>query len=140
MASRHKTQNVLDFVVLIAGEFGGNISLSDIAFAQHCELGRFIMPADGRRVFSLAVEFLTMSFAFEILQVKDLYCAVIQENMSTLRLHLENGWRLYPSFDRDHRVNGRQMHLVGMHIASSEWRIAFDNMQKRVQRLLCTNQ
>lgn len=36
-ASRLTNENVLDFVILIEGKFAGNISLSNIAFAQRCE-------------------------------------------------------------------------------------------------------
>jgi RimJ/RimL family protein N-acetyltransferase len=136
ISSRYETRNVLDFVVLIEGKFAGNISLSDTAIAQQCELGRFIMPADGRRIFSLAVEFLAMSFAFEVLRLAVLYCAVVEENEATWRFHLENGWILFPPFDRDHVVNGRSVHLLGMRITRLEWKSAFDRMQPRVKRLM----
>ena len=135
-ASRLTNENVLDFVILIEGKFAGNISLSNIAFAQRCELGRFIMPADGRRIFAVAAEFLALSFAFEILRLEEIFCAVIEENEAAWRFHLENGWTFFPPFDRKHTVNGNPVHLFGMRITRAEWPNAFERMQLRVRRLM----
>ena len=134
--SRLARTDILDFVVLIGGKFGGTVSLTEIEHGKRCEYGRLIMPNDGRRIYVLAVEFLAMSFGFEVLGMESLYCAVVRENESVWRLHIANGWKLDTSHDRDHMVNGQIMHLLGMSIEKAEWPDAFERMKKAAKRLL----
>jgi len=134
--NRLSQPNVLDFVALVRGAFAGTVSLTEIVPGASCELGRMIMPNDGRRVYALAVEFLGMSFGFEILGLKEMHCAVVEGNDSILRLHLRNGWRLNPAYDRDADVNGKRLHLAGLGIARSEWPGSFAGMSRLVKRLL----
>ncbi len=136
MSSRLRSQEMLDFVVLIRGKFSGTVSLTEIEHGQRCEFGRMIIPNDGRRVYTLAVEFLGMSFAFEVLGLKEIYCAVAEGNDSILRLHIRQGWKLNPAHDRDANVNGKQAHLVGLSISREEWPNSFAGMKKLVKRLL----
>ncbi len=136
LESRMRRPDILDFVVLVRDRFAGTISLADIVPGDRCELGRMIMPDDGRRVYTLAVEFLSMSFGFEILGLKEMYCAVVEGNDSILRLHLRNGWKLNPHYDRDAIVDKRPVHLLGLSIVRSEWPGSFAGMSRLVKRLL----
>ncbi len=136
ITSRMRSQGVLDFVILIQGKFAGNVSLCDIEPGRRCEYGRLMMPNDGRRIYAPAVEFLAMSFGFEVLGMESLYCAVVRENESVWRLHIANGWKLDPSYDREHMVNGQTMHLLGLCIEKAIWSDAFESMKKIAKRLL----
>jgi RimJ/RimL family protein N-acetyltransferase len=128
--------DILDFVVLIDGKFGGTVSLTQIEHGAKCEFGRMIIPNDGRRVYTLAVEFLGMSFAFEVLGLEEMYCAVVEGNDSILRLHLRHGWVLNPAYDREAIVNGRRVQLAGLSISRTEWPNSFAGMKTLVKRLL----
>jgi len=136
LASRLTQEGSLDFVVLIGGRFGGTVSLTEIEHGKRCEFGRMIIPNDGRRVYTLAVEFLGMSFAFEVMGMEEMYCAVVDGNESILRLHLRHGWKLNPVYDREATVNGRRARLTGLSISRSEWPNSFAGMKKLVKRLL----
>ena len=65
-----------------------------------------------------------------------MYCAVVEGNESILQLHLRNGWRLNPAYDRDANVNGKRLRLAGLSIARSEWPESFAGMSRLVKRLL----
>jgi RimJ/RimL family protein N-acetyltransferase len=136
LASRLALPDILDFVVLIDGKFGGTASLTEIERGVKCEFGRMIIPNDGRRVYTLAVEFLGMSFAFEVLGLEEIYCAVVEGNDSILRLHLRHGWKLNPAYNRKAAVNDRMARLVGLSISRKEWPNSFAGMKKLVRRLL----
>ena len=137
--SRLARTDILDFVVLIGGKFGGTVSLTEIEHGKRCEFGRMIIPNDGRRVYTLAVEFLGMSFAFEVLGMEEMYCAVVDGNESILRLHLRHGWKLNPAYDREAIVNGQQARLAGLSISRTGWPSSFAGMKKMVKRLLDKN-
>src|SRR5271169_1421145 len=79
MRARSERNDILDFVILIQGRFGGTVSFTQIEHGKRCEFGRMIIPNDGRRVYTLAVEFLGMSFGFEILGMQQIYCAVVEK-------------------------------------------------------------
>jgi UDP-4-amino-4,6-dideoxy-N-acetyl-beta-L-altrosamine N-acetyltransferase len=136
LASRLAQRDILDFVVLIDGKFGGTVSLTEIEHGKRCEFGRMIIPNDGRRVYTLAVEFLGMSFAFEVMGMEEMYCAVVDGNESILRLHLRHGWKLNPEYDREAIVNGHKARLTGLSISRTEWPNSFAGMKKLVKRLL----
>ena len=136
MRSRSERSDILDFVILIQGRFGGTVSLTDLEHGNRCEFGRMIIPNDGRRVYTLGAEFLGMSFGFEILGMQHIYCAVLEKNETTLRFHLRNGWKLDPSYDRDAIVNGSPMRLLGLSVRRAEWPNCFAGMKSLVKRLL----
>jgi RimJ/RimL family protein N-acetyltransferase len=136
LASRLARADTFDFVVLIGGEFGGTVSLTEVEIGKRCEFGRMMIPNDGRRVYTLGVEFLGMSFGFEVLGLEEMYCAVVEGNDSILRLHLKQGWRLNPAYDREAMVNGRRVFLAGLSISRAEWPGSFAAMNKLARRLL----
>src|ERR1039458_1875417 len=136
LSSRLAQPDILDFVVLIGGKFGGTVSLTQIEHGAKCEFGRMIIPNDGRRVYTLAVEFLGMSFAFEVLGLEEMYCTVVRSEESILRLHLRHGWELNPAYNREAIVNGRKVQLAGLSISRTAWPNSFTGMKKLVKRLL----
>ncbi len=139
MASRSVRPDILDFVILIQGAFGGTVSFTDIEPGKRCEFGRMMIPNDGRRVYTLAVEFLGMSFGFEVLGLEEIYCAVVEKNETILRLHLRNGWKFNSSYDREAVVNGSHTRLVGLSVSRDSWPDCFAGMKGLVKRLLDKN-
>lgn len=136
MTSRAARSDVLDFVILIQGAFGGTVSLTEIEHGKVCELGRMMIPNDGRRVYHLAAQFLGISFGFEMLGVQEMYCAVAEKNDRLLRLQLRNGWKLNPAYNRVAMVNGSAMQLVGLSVVRASWPELFSSMKNLVMRLL----
>ena len=136
MTTRAESSDVLDFVILIQGAFGGTVSLTEIENGKACEFGRLIIPNDGRRVYTLAVEFLGMSFGFEMLGLREMYCAVVEKNEKVLRLQLRIGWKVNPAYNRVAMVNGTQVQLVGLSVARASWPDCFSGMKELVKQLL----
>lgn len=125
----------LNFSLIAQQRFAGILSLYNIEHGTSCEFGRMMMPNDGRRIYALAAEILGMSFAFEVLGVRTLYCVVVEGNDTVLRFHLRNGWKEDARYDRYASVNGSNAHLVGLSVERSEWPGCFAKMQPLARRL-----
>lgn len=125
----------LDFVVLVHGAFAGTASLYNIVPGQRCEYGRLVMCPDERRMYVIAVEFLCLSLAFEVLRVRELYCTVVKENASVLNFHLRNGWKLDERFDQMVRVNGSEVLSTGLSISAADWPSARESVAPILKRL-----
>ena len=136
LASQFERDDALNFVLVAKQRFAGTLSLYDIQHGKSCEYGRLMMPDDGRRIYALAAEMLCMSFAFEILGVKMLYCVVMEGNNSVLNFHLKNGWRMDARYERFQKVNGLDAHLIGLSVDRSEWPKCFAKMRPLAKRLL----
>jgi RimJ/RimL family protein N-acetyltransferase len=135
LMSQTQRIDTLNFVALINGRFGGTSSLYDIVPQQKCQYGRVVMPGDERRVFAIAVEFLCLSFAFEILGTQQVYCRVIKENHSVYEFHARNGWRHDSRYDEQQKVNGRLIAQYGMSMDRIDWARALEKARPMLQRL-----
>jgi RimJ/RimL family protein N-acetyltransferase len=136
LAGQLERDDALNFVLIAKQRFAGTLSLYDIKHGKSCEYGRLMMPDDGRRIYALAAELLCMSFAFEILGIKTLYCVVMEGNNAVLNFHLKNGWHRDARYERFERVNGSDAHLVGLSVDRSEWLKCFAKMRPLAKRLL----
>lgn len=128
-------RNSLNFVALVNGCFSGTASLYDIEPLGKCQYGRVVMPNDGRRIFAVAVEFLCLSFAFEVLQVQEAYCRVIRENQDVHRFHLRNGWRPESRYDGQLRLGCEEFSELGMKMGIDDWTLAMDKNRSLLRRL-----
>jgi RimJ/RimL family protein N-acetyltransferase len=136
LANQLERDDALNFVLIAKQRFAGTLSLYDINHGKSCEYGRLMMPDDGRRIYALSAEMLCMSFAFEILGIKTLYCVVMEGNNSVLNFHLKNGWRVDAGYERFQKVNGIDAHLIGLSVERSEWPQCFAKMRPLAKRLL----
>ena len=125
----------LNFVILIKGRFAGTASLYHIEAGKSCEYGRMVMPLDNRRIYAVAVEFLCLSLAFDILQVLEVRCTVARENSLVLDFHLRNGWMRAPHLDGFTRINGSEIAEVGLTMDSAAWQRAVQNNRDLLRRL-----
>lgn len=125
----------LNFVALVNGRFSGTASLYDIEPPEKCQYGRVVMPNDGRRIFAVAVEFLCLSFAFDVLQVQEVYCRVIRENISVIEFHLRNGWHLEPRYDDRIRMGDEEYSELGMKMSLVDFRAAINKNRALLSRL-----
>jgi len=126
-----QTNDALNFVALVHGGFAGTASLYDIEPSVRCQYGRVVMPPK-RRVFAVAIEFLCLSFAFEVLHVAEVYCRVHKDNYPVYDFHLRNGWK------RDSRYDEIANDVVlqnGMSMSIETWPANFKNAQSILQRL-----
>lgn len=130
LASEQGRDDVLNFVILVQDNFAGTISLTDIQPGESAQLGRFVMPDDWRRLYALAAEFLCLSFAFEVLKVRSVWCRVAPENSGTLRFHLQNGWILNPDRNSDDELG-----QTGLSISKGDWPAAMASKKSLLERL-----
>lgn len=135
LAQQLERDDALNFVLVAKQKFAGTLSLYNIEHGQSGELGRMMMPDDGRRIYALAAEILAVSFAFEILGLRMLYCVTMEANKNVLNSHLKYGWRTDPRFDRLQTVNGRETHLLGLSMEHSEWRKNLARVMPLAKRL-----
>jgi RimJ/RimL family protein N-acetyltransferase len=140
LAEQLERDDALNFALVAKGRFAGTLSLYDIKHGESCEFGRMMMPDDGRRIFALAAEMLGMSFAFEILGIRTLYCVVMEGNNAVLNFHLKNGWSRDARYERFEQVNGLNAHLIGLSMDRSEWPQCFARMRPLAKRLLAPAQ
>jgi len=136
LAAQLERPDALNFAVVVRERFAGTLSLYNIEHGKTCELGRMMMPDDGRRIYSIAVQFLGISFAFEILGVQVLYCVVVTANKRVLNSLLKLGWTPDPRYDRSVILNGAEACLVGLSIDRAEWPAAFAKMRPIAKRFL----
>jgi RimJ/RimL family protein N-acetyltransferase len=130
-----KRSDALNFVLVAKHRFSGTLSLYNIEHGKCCEFGRMMMPDDGRRIYALAAEMLGMSFAFEIMGIKTLYCVVMDGNDSVLNFHLRNGWNIDSRYGRIENVNGTDKKLIGLSVDRSKWPLCFEKMRPLAKRL-----
>ncbi len=128
--------DALNFVLVARQRFAGTLSLYNIEHGKQCELGRVMMPDDGSRLYALAVDVLGMSFAFDILGMRTLYCVVDEGNRPVWHSQLKNGWKIDPRYERFETVNGRHAHLIGLSVDRSEWSTCYEKMRPLAKRLL----
>jgi RimJ/RimL family protein N-acetyltransferase len=140
LAGQLERDDALNFALVARQKFTGILSLYNIKHGESCEFGRMMMPDDGRRIFALAAEMLGMSFAFEILGTRTLYCVVMEGNNAVLKFHLRNGWRLDARYERFELVNGSNARLIGLSMDRSEWPQCFARMRPLARRLLAPAQ
>lgn len=135
LARESGRRDSLNFVVLVERSFAGTASLYDIEVPHRCQYGRVVMPADERRIFAVTTEFLCLSFAFEVLQLQEVYCRVAEENRSVYEFHLHNGWKPNAKYDgRLTTVEGEAAQL-GMSMDGEDWRQALDKNRVLLRRL-----
>jgi RimJ/RimL family protein N-acetyltransferase len=125
-----------NFVILVDHEFCGTAGIYNIEHGISGEYGRLIMPDDPRRIYALAVEFLIMSFGFEILGLPQMHCNVVAENKSVIRLHLTNGWRQDMRYSYKGILNGEEVSHVGFSMSLDAWPRAAEKMHSLLRRLL----
>jgi RimJ/RimL family protein N-acetyltransferase len=125
----------LNFVALVNGRFSGTASLYDIEPLGKCQYGRVVMPNDGRRIFAVAVEFLCLSFAFEVIEVQEVYCRVIRENQDVYRFHLRNGWQPDSRYDGQLRIGTEEFSELGMKMSVVDWKCALERYRSLLHRL-----
>jgi len=125
----------LNFVILVAGRFCGTASLYEIVSGAKCEFGRMVMPNDDRRIYAVAAEFLCLSFAFEVLQLSEVYCTVASQNALVYEFHIRNGWKLDSRYDSFTRINGSETAEIGLSINYEEWLRAMENNREVLRRL-----
>jgi RimJ/RimL family protein N-acetyltransferase len=125
----------LNFVILVAGHFAGTASLYRFVAGANCEFGRMVMPNDDRRIYAVAVEFLCLSFAFEILQAGEVYCTVAGQNTLVYEFHLRNGWKRDPRHDGFTRINGSETAEFGLSMSYDDWKKAMENNRDLLRRL-----
>jgi RimJ/RimL family protein N-acetyltransferase len=125
----------LNFVILVAGRFAGTASLYQIVPGTKCEFGRMVMPNDNRRIYAVAAEFLCLSFAFEVLQVSDVYCTVGTQNKLVYEFHMRNGWKRDPRYDGFTRIHGSETAELGLSMNYEEWLKAMENNRDVLRRL-----
>lgn len=135
LMSQAQRLDALNFVALAKGRFAGTTSLYDIEPHQKCQYGRVVMPADERRMYAIAIEFLCLSFAFEILGLQHVYCRVIKENVSVYEFHARNGWRHDSRYDEEMKENGHTIVQYGMSMDRIDWSRALDRVRPVLQRL-----
>lgn len=99
LAMQASRRDAFNFVILVNGKFAGTASLYEVVPGDKAQFGRFVMPEDGRRTFAIAAEFLCLSFAFDVLSLRAVWCRVAAENTSTVEFHLRNGWRHDAAYD-----------------------------------------
>jgi len=130
-----QSNDSINFAVLIHSDFKGTAALYDIQPGQRCEYGRLVMKYDGSRLYTVAIEFLCLSFAFDILGVLEVYCRVVESNTTVMELHRSSGW------SRDNRytcvlpLNSQQVNHVGFSMHSSVWPHAFHRARPTIARL-----
>ena len=125
----------LNFVILVAGCFAGTASLYKIVAGSSCEFGRIAMPNDDRRVYAVAAEFLCLSFAFEVLQVREVHCTVVAENKSALGFYLRSGWKQDTRYDGFAKIDGYELSEVGLSMNLEGWAKALQNNRDVLRRL-----
>lgn len=119
LAAQALRRDAFNFVILVNGKFAGTASLYDVVHGENAQFGRFVMPDDGRRTFAIAAEFLCLSFAFDVLRLREVWCRVAAENSSTQSFHLRNGWRHAAAYDTsDSDAMGANL---GLTITQSDW-------------------
>ena len=136
LAGQLERDDALNFAVVGKQKFSGTASLYNIKHGESCEFGRMMMPDDGRRIFALAAEMLCMSFAFEILRIRTLYCVVVEGNDKVLQFHMEIGWKIDQHYERYETVNDTMVHLIGLSMDRDEWPQCFAKMRPLAKRLL----
>jgi RimJ/RimL family protein N-acetyltransferase len=93
------------------------------------------MPKDDRRIYAVAAEFLCLSFAFEVLQVKEVYCTVVAENQSALGFYLRSGWQPDVRYDGFAKLDGLEMSELGLSMNLPDWAKALESNRDVLQRL-----
>ena len=139
LSSQLGRRDALNFVSLVNNKFAGTASLYDIEPLARCQYGRVVMPDDGRRIFAIAIEFLCLSFAFEILQLTQVYCRVVRDNRSVYEFHLRNGWAPDPAYDSQSNLNGSEAVQLGMSMSLNQWESAVQDHRPLLQRLYHAN-
>jgi RimJ/RimL family protein N-acetyltransferase len=136
LARQMERRDALNFVILVRGRFAGTVSLYDISPGKDCEYGRLVMPDNTARIFALAVEFLCLSLAFEILGMRSVHCRVARPNAAVYGFHRANGWQDDASYDEDITVaEGEVIPHAGLSIALDDWPTAFARAKRLLQRL-----
>lgn len=135
MAEQLQRDDALNFVLVVEERFAGILSLYDIQHGKECELGRMMMPKE-LRMHAWSAETLALSFAFEVLGLRTVYCVVVKGNTKVWKLLLKIGWRLNPCYDRLQKVNGEDAHLLGLSIERAEWRQIYERKIAVSKRLL----
>jgi RimJ/RimL family protein N-acetyltransferase len=125
----------LNFVILIEDCFAGTASLYNIAAGSKCEFGRIAMSKDDRRVYAIAAEFLCLSFAFEVLQVMEVYCTVVAENKSALGFYLRSGWQHDLRYDGFTKLDGLEMSELGLSMNLEHWAKALEDNREVLRQL-----
>ncbi len=135
LASQLEREDALNFVLVARQRFSGTLSLYDIQHGKQCELGRLMMPNDGRRIYALAAGLLGISFAFDILGIQTLYCTAIDGNKSVFNSQLRTGWKIDPRYDRVVSIRGTETHLTGLSMDRQEWPAVFTKVAPIARRL-----
>jgi RimJ/RimL family protein N-acetyltransferase len=135
LASQLERDDALNFALVSKQRFSGTLSLYDIQHGRQCELGRVMMPNDGRRIYALAAGILGISFAFDILGVQTLYCTTAGDNKSVFNSQLRTGWKIDPRFDRVVCIRDIETRLIGLSMDRADWPKVFARMAPVARRL-----
>jgi RimJ/RimL family protein N-acetyltransferase len=133
LAEQLDRHDAFNFVLKVRHRFAGTVSLYNLEHGRHCELGRLMVPNDGRRFYGLAGCLLAMSFGFEVLGLPTLYCVVVAENRRVFNLAVRNGWKPDPRFDAAVVLNGRPAQLRGLSFDRKDWPAWFAERQRVMQ-------
>jgi len=125
----------INFAVLIHNEFKGTVALYDIQPGQGCEYGRLVMKHDATRIYAVAVEFLCLSFAFDILQLREIYCRVVESNTTVMKLHKWSGWSNDDRYTCVLPLNGAQVKHIGFSLQRGVWPECFNKARPLIARL-----
>lgn len=128
-------RDTLNFVILVRDGFAGTASLYNIEPGKGCEYGRLVMPDTPTRAYALAVEFLCLSFAFEVLGLQQVYCRTDVENSGVVNFHLANGWKMDTRYDERIQIGERMTDHAGLSIDLADWPAAFAKVKRLLSRL-----
>jgi RimJ/RimL family protein N-acetyltransferase len=128
--------DALNFVLIVRHRFAGTVSLYNVEHGRQGELGRLMVPNDGRRFYVLAGCMLAMSFAFEVLGLPTLYSVVVAENRRVFNLAVRNGWKADSRYDTRIPLNGELTELRGLSFSRADWPAWFARRQTLLQRIL----
>ena len=123
-----------NFVILAKAGFAGTISLNDVIPDRTAEVQRFVTATNGLRPFALAAEFLVISYAFNVLHCRSVWCALGASAPQIVDFHLKNGWERCPHYDRPSKLDPSGK-MLGLRFGRDQWAPAMEECRDLLIRL-----
>ena len=113
-------------------EAEGSVALYD-AKPDSAEWGRWILQRSSTAAIESAL--LLYRFAFDILEISEIYCRTVENNSQVISFHESCGLKRTSGFHLEVMVNGYRQHLIEHRLSTDQWPLVKTTLTRLSNRL-----
>lgn len=93
----------------------------NISKGSSCELGSYIFEEYLNTGYGIPLGFVHFSVAFEQLNLKEVYCSVLESNSKVYKMNIKVGYKQNDAYTTVRRINGVEKKFDGLSMSYDDW-------------------